>query len=298
MRSFKIRKRTKPIFVSKAAFVNATLIAGVVIFVAVAAMTGKLVSDKIIPTPDGGDNDKVVVSLPTPTDNKTDEPENTQKPADGNTPTVESTLIEIDAQEYYFVQLGVFANENNAKTCAESVAQRGGAGVVSNADGNYRVYAMCYKSGEDAKTVVTQLKGEGYSAVLKCISSKGLSINISAGKNTVKNIKEAFEGMVSVNRELENIIYKFDKKEIDRTAAKNELRALLGKIEQYKNIFSTYSEQNKVFEDANALCDKTYTDISDILKLDDDVKLSSSMKFVYINNVFKVIQYLDNVLVG
>ncbi len=295
MRNFKIKRRTKPIFVSKAAFVNATLLAGVVIFIAVAALTGKIVSDKFISNPVKTDDGEVVITKPThtPTDNNTP----------GIVPTpdenpVKGTLIEISAKDYYFVQFGVFANEENARACAESITSRGGAGYIKNIEGNYNVYAMCYQDGNDAKTVVTNLKSDGYSALLKCFSQKGLSINVSGSDDAIKNIEEAFRGMVSVNKDLEGIIYKFDKKEIDRTAAKNELRALLGKIEKYKNTFSQYSGKNKLFEDANNVCNNVYTDISNVLKTEDDTKLSSEMKFVYINNVFNVIQYLDNVVVG
>ena len=101
MRNFKIR-RTKPIFISKAAFVNVTLLAGVAIFVALAVLTGNLVGSNILPDTDVElnptlDNNKIVISQPTPTP---DMPINTP-PASVNT---DSSIIKIDSRDYYFVQ--------------------------------------------------------------------------------------------------------------------------------------------------------------------------------------------------
>lgn len=295
MRNFRI-KRTKPIFISKTAFVNVTLLAGIAIFVALAVLTGRLVSDSIIPDKDviastEPSGNKITVIQPTPT------PE--QQPS--GTPASdadEGSLIKIDARDYYFVQFGMFSNEKNAKVCADSITSKGGAGYVKYDGGKYYVFAMCYSNGNDAKTVVTNLKAQGYSTLLKCFSHNGMSMRISGSKESVDNLESAYSGIVKATDEIEDIIYKFDKGEIDRTELKNRLRELLGSVGSVKDTFALYADQNKVFNDAKALSETVYTDISALLKIDDDTKLKSGLKNTYITCVFDLIGYLDNAVVG
>lgn len=294
MRNFRIR-RTKPIFISKAAFINVTLLAGIAIFVALAVLTGRAVSTNIIK--DTGvaassepSDTKIIVTQPTPT------PELPQ-----NTPMEEATNgreIKIEAKDYYFVQFGMFSNEENARTCADSIAALGGAGYIKNTDGKFYVFAMCYSNGNDAKTVVTNLKTQGYSTLLKCFSHNGMTMNISGSDESVNKIEAAFNGVIKATDEIEDIIYKFDKGEIDRIELKNQLRELLNMIESNKDTFSLYAEQNEIFANAKTLCETFYSDISGLLKLESDIELKSRLKNTYITSVFELIEYLDNAVVG
>lgn len=294
MRNFRIR-RTKPIFISKAAFINVTLLAGIAIFVALAVLTGRAVSDNIFK--DTGVNassepsdTKIIVTQPTAT------PELPK-----NTPPEETStggVIKIEAKDYYFVQFGMFSNEDNAKTCADSIAALGGAGYIKNTDGKFYVFAMCYSNGNDAKTVVTNLKTQGYSTLLKCFSHNGMTMNISGSEESINKIETAYNGVIKATDEIEEIIYKFDKGEIDRIELKNQLRELLSLIESNKDTFSLYAEQNDIFANAKTLCEAYYSDISGLLKLESDIELKSRLKNTYITSVFELIEYLDNAVVG
>lgn len=278
MRNFKIRKRTKPIFISKAAFVNVTLLAGIAVFVGLAAVTGKLVSDNISP---GGitSGDKVVMSS-------------------GNLQTNDDyTTVKIDAQDFYFLQFGVFSNADNANTCAESVIKKGGAGYVREIEGKNYVFAMSYSKSDDAKTVVSQLKDQGYSAILKCYSHSGLSVNLSGAEESIKNVENAFKGISEIPSEMENIIYGFDKGVYNREVLSEMLDSLKNKVQTYGEVFKTYSEQSKVFADAAIYCDSVCEDISDIIAIDENSSPSSDLKFIYINCIFNLIEYLDNVVI-
>lgn len=295
MRNFKI-KRTKPIFISKTAFVNVTLLAGVAIFVALAVLTGRLVSNGIIPDTDviastAPSGDKLIVTRPTPTP----EQQPSAAPTDN---TGDTSTVKIEAKDYYFVQFGVFSNEKNANTCAEAIALKGGAGYIKQDEGKYYVFAMCYSNGNDAQTVVANLKSQGYSTLLKCFSHNGMLLNIKGSDESVNSISTAYSSIVKATDEIEDIIYKFDKGEIDRTELKNLLRSLLGSVDTAKATFTDYAEQNGIFSAAQVLCDKLYTDISALLKLESDTELKSELKNIYIDNVFALITYLDNAVVG
>lgn len=296
MRNFKI-KRTKPIFISKTAFVNVTLLAGMAIFVALAVLTGRLVSNSIMPdvsvaasaTPSG---DKIIVTQPT----ATPEQQPSASPSSGD--NTEGSTVTIAARDYYFVQFGVFSNEKNANTCAETIIAKGGAGYIKQDDGKYYVFAMCYTDGNDAQTVVANLKAQGYSTLLKCFSHNGMQLKLSGSNESIENIDSAYSSIVKATDEIEDIIYKFDKGEIDRTELKNMLRTLLDSVGSAKNTFAAYAEQSVIFENARLYTAKLYTDVSALLKLESDEQLKSKLKNTYIDNVFALITYLDNAVVG
>lgn len=278
MRNFKIKKRAKPIFISKAAFVNVTLLAGIAVFVGLAAVTGKLVSDNIVP--EGvKPSDKVVMSSG---DSQADD---------------DYTNVKIDARDFYFLQFGVFANKNNATTCAESIIKKGGAGYVKEIEGKNYVFAMSYTQSDDAKTVVSQLKEQGYSAILKCYSHGGLSINLRGAKESIENVESAFKGISEIPFEMENIIYSFDKGMYDREELNQMLDSLTDKVQTYGDVLKKYSEQNKVFSDAVTYCNSVCEDISDVIAVDKNNSPSSDLKFIYINCIFNLIEYLDNVVI-
>lgn len=281
MRSFKIRKREKPIFISKAAFVNVTLMAGIAVFVGLATMTGRLVSQGILP------GDTVVVA-----------PGPTASADSGANTEVEYKTIRVEAEDHYFVQFGVFANEENARTCAESIIAKGGAGYIKSIEGKHFVFAMGYSVGDDAKTVVSQLKAQGYSTLMKCYSHDGLELNVKGSDESIERLTAAYNGANGIDDELERIIFEYDKKEYDANTLKQKLTALMDKIEVYGDCFGAYGDQNKIFEDAKVYCEGICADISEIIAHDDEAELASLLKFVYINGIFNWIEYLDNAVIA
>ena len=283
MRNFKIKKRTKPIFISKAAFVNVTLIAGITIFMALATVTGKLVSDNMLPT------DSPVLNPQTPSPGAT--------PNAPNDATSQSISIRLDAKDYYFVQFGVFSSLENARSCANSIVSKGGAGYVKEIEGKHYVYAMSYTQNDDAKTVVSQLKSQGYSTMLKRYSHSGLKVDLSGAPATLDSLKNALEGISQIPDELETIIFDIDKGNLKGESVTESLTQLKNKVNGYLDILKLYSEQSGIFSGAADYCTAVNADVEGVLELTDSASLSPSLKFVYINSIFELIEYLDNCVI-
>lgn len=319
MRNFRM-KRTKPIFISKAAFVNITLFSGVIIFVALAVLTGRLVGGNI-----SGDNvdanskptESVGTSTPTPSTSElpfmTETPNITETPKAtpsgtplAPTPTPsgnvdaedKGTVVKLEARDYYFVQLGVFSSSENAELCAGSIAANGGAGYILNKEGKYYIFATCSVSDTQAKETVLELKEQGHSALLKCFSHNGMEITLRGNQSSIEKLDAAFHSVITSNEKMEELIRRFENGELTRPELKEELRKLLGDIMSNKELFTKYSGQSVIFSDAGELSETFYTDVSALLKLDDDVRIMSEMKKIYIKNVFDLIEYLDNVGIG
>ncbi len=125
-----------------------------------------------------------------------------------------------------------------------------------------------------------------------------MTMNISGSEESINKIETAYNGVIKATDEIEEIIYKFDKGEIDRIELKNQLRELLSLIESNKDTFSLFAEQNEIFANAKTLCEAYYSDISGLLKLESDIELKSRLKNTYITSVFELIEYLDNAVVG
>lgn len=280
MRNFKIKKRSKPIFISKAAFVNVTLIAGITIFMALATVTGKLVSDNMLPSGD------------TPVINNT-----TPSPSTTQSPSAQSISIRLDARDYYFIQFGVFSSLENARSCANSIVSKGGAGYVKEIEGKHYVFAMSYTQNADATTVISQLKSQGYSTMLKRYSHSGLKVDLSGTTSTLESLKTAIEGITNIPDELEQIIFGIDKGELSGQGITDSLSQLKTKINGYLDVLKLYSEQSGIFSGAAEYCTAVSADIEGVLELSQTASLSPSLKFVYINSIFDLIEYLDNVVI-
>ncbi len=278
MRNFKIKKRAKPIFVSKTAFVNVTLLTGIVLFIGLASLTGKLVSNQIVP----GDQVVMKPSVSPGSTGDTDEG---------------YTNITLEPQDYYFVQFGMFTSSDNAKLCADAIAKLGGAGYVREVEGKHYVFAMSYSQNEDAKTVVADLKAQGYSTMLKCYSHNGLSINLSGSKENTDRIKSAMNGIAQLPQSVEMLIYSFDEGQCTREELLLDIDKVCNTVNESKAVLAEYSEQSIVFQKGAEYCDAVAKELGELKNTEDETVFKSSLKFIYINSIFNLIEYLDNVLI-
>ena len=61
------------------------------------------------------------------------------------------------AMDFYFLQVGVYASQENAETEAKSIQSQGGAGYVYQDKEDFRVILSAYTSQDDAETVQQRL---------------------------------------------------------------------------------------------------------------------------------------------
>ena len=65
------------------------------------------------------------------------------------------------AMDFYFLQVGVYASQENAETEAKSIQSQGGAGYVYQDKEDFRVILSAYTSQDDAETVQQRIYGIG-----------------------------------------------------------------------------------------------------------------------------------------
>lgn len=289
-----MHKRKHPIFVSKTAFFNSLIILGVVVFVSIAAITGKLISDSIMPYIIDVDSYQPVEGEEQPTDPSVAAPDDGNDEETGSDSQVKSVNIEVQNQEYYLVQMGVYQTEQNAQTSAESVSTLGGAGYVRENLGKYYVYAMCYSNQSDAEQVVEQLKAQGFTGLVSSVSHQGLKMTVKGSDEKVSEIKATFERIPELLSQIESLAFSYDKGEIDITTAKTELQSIAGVAAECKDAMADSEKGAELFSASVELFSSIYDDACDLMKSSSASTISSDIKYFYVKTVFDVKDFLDN----
>ncbi len=119
--------------------------------------------------------------------------------------------IKVDSVALFTLQAGAFSDEANAKTAATEITARGGAGYVAF-DGNlYRALIAGYTSEEDAKSVKTELEGQGVVSTVFKLESGALEFKVGAEQSQIDAIKACFTLVSDTVNNLQQIIYDADK---------------------------------------------------------------------------------------
>ena len=201
----------------------------------------------------------------------------------------------------FAISLGEFTSESQAKTLAEQISKKGGAGFVYKTDNLFYVLASAYEEENDAKLVQKNLSEAGTTSNI---------IEISCGIPEFKDVsstqqKKAFQSALTQLKSTFILLYdisvSLDTGAIDETKAKieiidvnSQLETILKKTSKgtsaidgiyYQQISNTFSE----IEDClNVL--KNYESI-------DGVSLSSKIKNGYLSVVDKtkdLIELINN----
>ncbi len=119
--------------------------------------------------------------------------------------------IKVDSVALFTLQAGAFSDEANANTAASEIIARGGAGYVVY-DGNlYRALIAGYTSEENAKTVKTELEGQGVICTVYKLESGALEFKVGAEQTQIDAIKSCFTLVSDTVNNLQQIIFDADK---------------------------------------------------------------------------------------
>ncbi len=194
----------------------------------------------------------------------------------------------------YTLQSGAFADKDNAKTAADELSARGGAGYVAF-DGNlYRTLIAGYTSESDAASVKKELAGQGVTCTVFVLESGTLEFKISAEQSQIDAVKACFDIVPDTVNALMQIIYDADKgQNVDKriSALKNDADNIS------KTLDSVVSSDNetvvRLCEYMDGFC-KTLGDIPAYADVT-PIAFSSNLKYNIINIVVKYSSFLDEI---
>jgi hypothetical protein len=143
---------------------------------------------------------------------------------------------EVTAKEIslFSLQTGAFSDESNAKTAANELQSKGGAGYVAYDGKLYRVLVAGYTSADDADDVKTSLKGQNIDATVFNLKSGSLSFKIGAVQAQIDAVKACFDAVPEAVGALQQIVFDSDK----GSKVDTDLASLKEKVTEVYNNFS------------------------------------------------------------
>lgn len=284
------RKKTKQRY---AAFILTALLLFVIVYVISAGTLGKLVSNLISPILIGdGDKDNIE---PLPEDDPVltmpEDDSTNNKTAD----TVKITEpLKANALSMYAIQMGAFADGENAEVFAQELRRRGGAGFVLD-DDFHRVLAIGFQSEEDAKQVRDELKADGIESHVYKIASAGVDMNITATEANVNAIRSAYLLWEDTFADLEAIIIDLDSGTIGPKEAYDKVKNIQSVMDEKHLELQRLNENqtnNLVLSGLVDLFGRGVQSLNGILSQNSSDKVAISSKIKY-TNIDMLILYKD-----
>ena len=281
-RSFDL-KRKRPLFISRTAFANTLLIAGVFLFVGAAVFTGKVINDTISPLIES-------IGAYSPED---DIPPTSTPAGDINTGDTTTCTLTIPNCQVYAVQMGVFSVEENAQSYSKTIRKLGGAGYVHEEEGFYYVFAMCYSEKDDALSVTSSLKDQGYSGYVYTLTHQGLKMEVRGAEDALQRLNLASECISGVVSRLEDASILLDKAEVDVITPLNEIK---NELKTAREIFEEYSSnENDGFSRLGEFCKAVENEVSNVIQLEGS-ELSWGLKHATVSAAFMLRDVVGEIL--
>lgn len=207
--------------------------------------------------------------------------------------------INIGAMNFYGIQMGAFNDKENARSAAEQLKSKGGAGYVLE-DQFSRVMAMMFQSEGDAKAVREQLKNQSIESQIYELKCSGVDMEITASSEKIEGIKSTFSLLREKLEVMESIIKDLDNDRITTEQAINKIIAIkddiLAKSEQLGQ-YSVTQEGSQVLTGLKDLLMGQVDNLVEITqgKMSDKVAVSSKIKYTYIDMIVKYKIYMDQI---
>lgn len=155
--------------------------------------------------------------------------------AESEEPSVDNSTISftLPAFDFYFLQSGVYASQENAKTAAKTLQEQGGAGYIYQDDQDFRTIVSAYTTESDAESVKQRLSESLETKVLSIhVEEKSIEV---ASQEQAKTLEQAYEYCKSAR----NNLYEANKNIETPDACKESLNLAKQDMEQAKEIVQT-----------------------------------------------------------
>lgn len=146
--------------------------------------------------------------------------------AEGLAAPVTKTL-RMPARTYYLLQMGVYANAENAEKQAAALQELGAGGYIYQDAGKYRVLAACYLNAESITQVRTRLSGEGLESTSFPLEQTATEWIVTASESQMEALSAALTQLGALPDTLYNLMYSFDREKKTVSAGKEALSGTL-----------------------------------------------------------------------
>jgi len=140
--------------------------------------------------------------------------------------TLASMTLEIPADVWYALQVGVFESEESAHQASKNFQKRGAAGYIWS-DSRRRVLASVYLSKEDAQAVREQIRDQhSIDSYLFAIEFPAVRMRLTGMQGQLEILQAAFGHVKELAVQMQKMSVAMDRKELSGTEAKEKLDAM------------------------------------------------------------------------
>ena len=149
---------------------------------------------------------------------------------------VEKIVFELPETSWYLLQMGAYADPEEAHAQALAIQSMGAGGYIyEDEQGFSRVFAAAYADQESLLQVQQQVRSSGYENTAYSIHPDGVEVTLSGQRTDAERIKSAMETVQKAPYELTDFALKYDEKSLTPAQAiqfMNELAVRLSAARQ------------------------------------------------------------------
>ena len=153
-----------------------------------------------------------------------------------STPAVEKIVFTLPETSWYLLQMGAYADPEEAHTQAETIRSMGAGGYIyEDEQGFSRVFAAAYADQESLLQVQQQVRNSGYENTAYSIHPDGVEVTLSGESQDAQKLRSAMETIQGVPAALTDFALKYDEKGLTPAQAiqfMNELSVSLAGAQQ------------------------------------------------------------------
>lgn len=178
----------------------------------------------------------------------------------------EAISYTVPAMDFYFLQAGVYASQDNAETEAQSIQKQGGAGYVYQDEEDFRVILSAYTSENDAEIVKQRLED---TMVLKILP---VHIEQRAIQTETQEQSQALEQGIELLMETKEELLAANQTIETQQDSKQHLNTAEDKLQQAKSILEAQfsSGENQIGTELIQLVAQTMEDTQQAIQAQDN----------------------------
>jgi hypothetical protein len=184
----------------------------------------------------------------------------------------------------FALQVGLYAEENNAKDASAQLVSKGGAGYILQTAEGKRVLIAGYATREDAENVQQRLlKEQQMQTSVFEMSTQEMTVTVSSDADSLAKIETALSSANKYYDDLMGYAISFDKQELDKAALQQNIAGMKSDAAGIKaNLQKLEAGDNKVIGALIAYYEKVETALAKAEADLSDAALSSQVKEVYL----------------
>ncbi len=165
------------------------------------------------------------------------------EPAPTAPPAVEKIVFELPETSWYLLQMGAYADPEEAHAQALTIRSMGAGGYIyEDEQGFSRVFAAAYRDQDSLLQVQQQVRNSGYENTAYSIHPDGIQVTLSGQSGDAQRMRTAMETIQRVPGSLTDFALKYDEKDLNPAQANQFMNELSVSLSAARQCFEGFKE--------------------------------------------------------